>query len=1152
MCVSIRVFTYGAIQRNATVEAAGMDLPREICPQIHDIHANAPASQIEAFLGVVLEEGTLSKEYYQRLGPCRLPNLGSCQEDATAVASPGRKDKSGLAQSSTVPGTMAGCNPGLSILQVSQTGPLDQMLQDNAMEAGGLMGRSYLELLQSDVDESVLYMQVEEATEISAASPSADTFGDLDVFYTVEGEEVRPCSNTGEAYDKIAALAEYLLKDQQEPPVEEIFGNCSDGPEAKRRKVVAHTPALCIMDGDSVCIVPNDVTAQCDVQVEFSVATVGPLGRAPKAFGPSAGPVPQLYLSGMKGIQVILTVEPPSPLAPPPVPGPGGALENICPAGEDAPRKGPQRPPLPSKQTRKRPESVEAFHTQLKSHFRETCGFAPLGREIPLDSLYIDCDLVQCHPEGKSGRNADPRTFDLREKTAVRGSQLLDRPGRNGGGTCVIVVSGKAGMGKSLLTWKICLDWSNDRLPGFDFVFRFDCRDIHSAVEDHDSLKRLLLEPSPGPQGDTEEVFQYLLQNPRRVLLIFDGFEDLKAPGGFPPPLRQPASPGAVQDRSHLVRPLPEKERLHLYLPRTDTILEVVGFSAQQAKRYLAQYFQGCPFSDEAVNSIRNSPYLFSHCCHPSLCQFICEAVLTTGPRDLPATLTGLLVKSLLHQLNLASKKGAPLNYRNLEALARMAWQLGGNQPTVFTGHHFPSEEVQTFALDSGLVVRLPKSCSDRKGECEYAFPSVVLHNFLLALHLVLSPEVKDKKLTKHLCLLCNKSKKCLSAWELVPRFLSGLLFLAGDLRSSFLFGEEGEHETEKMITKKRKSLSKYIRKLSIQDFSPDKLLELLHCVHEMDDPYLQRHLALHLQTNLSFQGLSLCPPDVCVLHSTLRRSSKEFSLDLRGSTLDPGGLKQLVMGENVSTFRASLSDTVQLWKDLWESKAEEQLWAAVEKVAVDPFKAETMKDVEDLLLLVRLQEDMTQGQPDIIGCKNSRIPAVADLQQLEFTLGPACGFQGFQKLARILDAFPALQHLDLDSPDENEIGDEGVALLSKVLPHLPALETLNLSRNKVTDAGAETLAKGLPSLPLLKTLSLYNNNIGDAGAEHLAKILPQVASLRVLDIQCNKITAGGAQHFTESLQRCPHIQRVRLWNARIPHRVLDRLQQLDPRIRLL
>nr|XP_020664089.1 MHC class II transactivator isoform X4 [Pogona vitticeps] len=982
---------------------------------------------------------------------CCLSNLGSCQEDATAPESPERRDP-----------------------------------DENAMEPAALLGRSYLELLQSEVAESVLYMQVEEATEISAGQ-SADTLGDLDVFYTVEGEEVCQCSNTGEAYDKIAALAEYLLEDQQEQPVEEIFGSlvseetvtectggcggcggctegkrrpssCSDGPEAKRRKVIAHAPALCIMDGDSVRIVPKDVASQCDVRVEFSVATIGCLGRSPKAFAPSAILITDLYLSGMKGIQVILRVEPLAPLTPSPAAGPGDPWEKSQP-GEVAPHKGPPSPPVPSEQAPRRPESADAFQAQLKSHFRDTCEFVPLEHEIPLDRLYIDSDLVQCHLESKSGRNADPRACDLQEKTVVPRSQLFHTRGKNDGGTKVIVILGKAGMGKSLLVQKICLDWSNDRLPGFDFVFRFDCRKINFPVEDQDSLKRLLFEELVGPREDTEEIFRYLLQNPRRVLLIFDGFEELENQDGFPalasdsPPRRKLCGTGAtlaglfqkkVLNGCTLLLTSRPKNRLHLYLPRMDTILEVVGFSAQQAERYLAEYFHGCPFADEAVNSVRNSPCLFSHCYHPGLCQFICESVFKLGSRDLPFTLTGLLVKSLLRKLDLATEMGAPSNYPNLNALARMAWRLGESQQKVFPGHHFPSEKVRDFALDSGLVVRLPQDCNGRKGECEYSFPTFVVQHFLLALHLVLAREIKDKRLTKHLCLLC-KSKKFLSAWRLVPRFLSGFLFLEDDLRSSFLFGEGGESDAEKMVSKKQKSLLKYIRKLSIKDFGPDKLVELLHCVHETGDRYLWQHVALELQPDLSFQGFPLNPSDIYVLHSVLRRSSKAFSLDLRGSALDPGGLRRLVMEEKVSTFRASLGDTVQLWKDLWESEAEEQLQAAVKKFGVVPFKAETMNDVEDLRRLVRLQEDMTRGKTDVTADgKNSYIPAVTNLQHLEFIL---------------------------DSPNENEIGDEGVALLSKVLPRLTLLETLNLSRNKITDVGAQTLAQALPLLSLLKVL---------------------------------------------------------------------------------
>uniref|UniRef100_A0A8D0G8S4 NACHT LRR and PYD domain-containing protein n=1 Tax=Sphenodon punctatus TaxID=8508 RepID=A0A8D0G8S4_SPHPU len=407
---------------------------------------------------------------------------------------------------------------------------------------------------------------------------------------------------------------------------------------------------------------------------------------------------------------------------------------------------------------------------------------------------------------------------------------------------------------------------------------------------------------------------------------------------------------------------------------------------------------------------------------------FVCEVAFEMGDQDLPSTLTSLFIKFLHQKLASTTDTAVIQNRQNLARLAQVAWSLGQKQQNSLKSDHFPSKEVKEFALtySFALPFAFPSYKDNREEEFGSVFSSFIIQNFLGALHLVLAEEVKDKSFTKHLSLTA-KVKRSLSWLDLVPRFLPGLLFLQNDPKRHPLLDEE----MERILTKKQNTFSKYIKKLEIHDLSPARLLELFHCVHESEDHYLLQHVALRLQSDLSFQGIVLTPPDVYVLHSILTRSKKEFSLDLRSSAIDLQGLKQLVCMKNVTSFRASLSDTVRLWESLQQAKEYELLAVSIEKFTVDPFQAKTLKDVDDLAGLVRMQEKMIHHRiKNASGCIENlctlEIPAVKNLRQLEFALGPSCGPQGFLKLVEILDAFPSLQHLDLDAPSENEIGDAG------------------------------------------------------------------------------------------------------------------------------
>ncbi|NXU87025.1 C2TA protein, partial [Xiphorhynchus elegans] len=761
----------------------------------------------------------------------------------------------------------------------------------------------------------------------------------------------------------------------------------------------------------------------------------------------------------------------------------------------------------------------------------------------------MEKELVTCSPQEK-------------EKIAINRSQIFQIPQRKGLETKVIVVLGKAGMGKSILVQKICQDWSNGEFSEFEFVFWFDCKQI-SLPEKQYTLKELLLEFFVKPQEGSKEIFQYILQNPAKVLLVFDGFKGLHDHENFPrcsasKPEKDLCSikellSALIQKRilngCTLLFTARPKDKVHQYVSKVDKTIEIVGFSPQQRELYITKYFEGLPGCDSALKLIKEQEYLFSHCYSPVMCKFVCflcEAVLEMGEESLPSTLTEVFLKFFQQKIiPVQTDVTATQDQENLATLAHIAWCLGEKHQSAMKSDLLPSKEVKEFALKYGffLPFAFPKHSDSEEEEFGSMFSDFVLQNFLCALHLLSAEELRNKSVTKYLS-FPSKKKKPYDWLDLVPRFLAGLLFLQDDPYFCSLSNQDGIQST-----KKQNQVLKYIRRLQINNLCPERLLELLCCIYETQSNYLLQHMALRLEPDLSFLDIALTPPDVHVLHSVLKRSRKEFSLDLRNSSIDMQGLKDLVSLKNVTSFRASLSDTVRLWKSLEQAKDYELLKASAEKFILNPFKAKTMKDISNLCDLVEIQEKVANCKQDESGCTSYEIPAIRNLRKLDFALGPACGPQGLLKLVKILAAFPSLQHLDLDALSENGIGDEGAKSLSEVFPTLTSLETLNLSQNKITDVGAEKLATALPSLSSLKTLSLYNNNICDFGAENLAKALPEMTSLRVLDVQYNKITGVGAQQLTNSLRKCPHIKNLVMWNPTIPHGVLEHLQQLDSRI---
>ncbi|XP_043945079.1 MHC class II transactivator isoform X3 [Protopterus annectens] len=821
-----------------------------------------------------------------------------------------------------------------------------------------------------------------------------------------------------------------------------------------------------------------------------------------------------------------------------------------------------------------KPKSVEEYTKIVKEYLKDICEYMTMECDALLEAHYTDVTLIQGQLETKTGRTSTKGLekeiviYDEaeKEKVTIERWQMLDFSGGKPKETKLVALVGRAGMGKSILVQKICQDWSQGEFSQFEFVFWFECRRLN-GIRKSFSLKDLLFEVFAKPQEKTEEVFRYVLRNPEKVLLIFDGFDELPDLDGFMNSsaccsFRDSGSikelfAGLFQKRllngCAILITARTKEAFNPYLAKVDKIVEIIGFSSHQINTYISKYFAGTNFTTDALELIENNQFVLSYCYSPLICRFVCfvcELVLKTGDRDLPKTLTGLYLIVFQQLINRDNSIALQSNCSFIVKLLYLAWNSIQKHQIVVFQNDLDSKETKEFALGHKFLFPFPLNRSPEMDEFGNAFGSTVLQNFLGALHLIMTPDVRAQSLIKQVTFE-KKRKRCQEDWlDMVRRFLSGLLFLNNnDQCLNFL----SSNSMDSLLIRKAKSLSNYLKELHPSELSPSKLLELCHCVYETQDVDLIGDIASKIGDELSMAGTRLTPPDAFVLRHILAKARKNLAIDLRNTGIDLLGLEQLVSLPNVTLFRAPTGDTIKLWQSLQHRGGKALLRRCMEKFTINPLKLRSMKDVDDLTALIQIQEE---GQ--LYPCtkessfKELQLPAIRDLHKIEFALGPVSGSQGFLKLAELLTSFPCLQHLDLEALSENKIGDKGVEKLTDVFPNLTVLETLNLSQNSITDKSAEKLAKALPSLISLKTLSLYSNCISDAGAEYLAETLPEMKSLSELDVKYNRITDVGAKKLTESLKKCPGMKSIALWNTTIPHAVLEHLKKEDPRIDLL
>lgn len=374
-----------------------------------------------------------------------------------------------------------------------------------------------------------------------------------------------------------------------------------------------------------------------------------------------------------------------------------------------------------------------------------------------------------------------PATLGLEELFSSRGHLNDDAD--------TLLVVGEAGSGKSTLLQRLHLLWASGRdFQEFLFVFPFSCRQLQCVAKPL-SVRTLLFEHCCWPDLGQQDVFQFLLDHPNRVLLTFDGFDEFRFRFSDRERHCSPTDPTSVQTllcnllQGNLLKNarkvLTSRPAAVSALLRKCLRLELClkGFSEEGIELYLRKCHREPGVADRLVRLLKATSALHGLCHLPVVSWMVsrCHRELLWRGGGSPKTTTDLYLLILQHFLLHASPAGSVpcglgsgLLRGRLPSLLRLGWLAVCGLGTccyVFSAKQLQAAHVGPEDISLGFLVHARSVVPG--GAVPLEFLHITFQCFFAALYLVLSADLSQSLLRQ--LFSCHGPRSSLLARLLPP-----------------------------------------------------------------------------------------------------------------------------------------------------------------------------------------------------------------------------------------------------------------------------------------------------------------------------------------------------------------------------------------------
>ncbi|XP_076152350.1 NLR family CARD domain-containing protein 3-like [Alosa pseudoharengus] len=627
---------------------------------------------------------------------------------------------------------------------------------------------------------------------------------------------------------------------------------------------------------------------------------------------------------------------------------------------------------------------IETHKASLKKRFENISeGIIKPGAETLLNKIYTELYITGGENEGVNKEHEvwqveSASRSQSTEDTPIDCNDIFKPlPGQEKH-IRTVMTKGVAGIGKTVSVQKFILDWTDGVAnQGVDFMFPLSFRMLNLLRGDQYSLHRLLLDfhPELKKLNDGEGYKNC------QVVFIFDGLDESRLTLDLEQnrklsDVKQTSSVDVLMTSliqgtllsSALIwitsRPAAASQIPTQYI---DQVTEVRGFNDPQKEEYFKKRISDKSQADRIISHIKASRSLHIMCHIPVFC-WIAATVLQQmlekkNIKDIPKTLTGMFIQFLLIQTNRKDQKYQERQEtdkkRLLESqkkillkLAELAFKNLENGNLMFYEEDLIESgiDVSEASVYSGMCTEIFKEESvfhQRKVYCfvhlsvqEFLAAVFVFHSYLAknleALKSLLSDERRDELNPSMLysfksalrlkpqdnlhVLLKSAVDKALESQnghlDLFLRFLMGISVKSNHRLLQGLLSKT--HNSSDSI----KETCQYMKELNREGLSPERCINLFHCLLEMNDDSMHKEIQTYLSSPKNIKQ-KLSPAHCSALAHILLMSEEvldEFDLK-KYNTSDEG--------------RRRLLPAVRCCRKAWlaECKLSENSWKIVTTV---------------------------------------------------------------------------------------------------------------------------------------------------------------------------------------------------------------------------